>query len=250
MKKAFLAAFLLVVIIISFSFAILRIQANGSENNFFNSKYRETFAKNEILRKILGLHFDGDGRSDYLGKKYSKIHIEVDEMAGLSIPTDSLDTLVERMKAATGKDVSYTLDDSAIPYSDYLSEEQISEVVALYRDEKNTSDTASVYLLYMSQEYNLRDRLGLTFQEYGIVLFDLPLVLFSDSSLLNLKINVESTALHEFGHQIGLPHNNERACLMQSTVDSPPGGQDNFETTVTDFCAYEKNLIESIKAKL
>jgi hypothetical protein len=248
MKKAIVVLLLLLVIAGSFAFVFLRIQANGSENNFFNTSYREIFAANETLRKILGLHFDGDGKADYLSPKYSKINIEVDEMSGLDISRFALDTLVSRMQAITGKQVTYTINDTAIPFSDNLNETQIQDLANLYRNEHNSGDTASVYLLYLTMEDNDTDRLGVTLQEYGMVLFQGPLELFTKSSPNSLPDFIESTALHEFGHQLGLPHNDYQSCLMQASVDAP-SGFDFINGVVTDFCPYERDLIESAKLK-
>src|SRR4051812_35000059 len=130
MKKTVATICLLVIIAISFSFIILRILANGSENNFFNLEYREKFAQKEFWRQVLGLHFDGDEKSDYLGSHYSKIVIEVDEMVGLSVPTQSLELLKQKMSTATGKEVSYVVTHNAIPYSERVSEDEIKNFVS------------------------------------------------------------------------------------------------------------------------
>jgi predicted Zn-dependent protease len=250
MKKFITIVFLLVVIAMSFGFAILRIAANGSENNYFNQNLRVRFAKYPFWREVLYMHYDGDARNDYLGPKYSKILLEVDEMEGLSIPKESLDLLVQKIASATGKETSYFVSNTNIPRQNEFSSANIDKIVSVYRNTKNTSDTATVYVLYLSAEEGSPEQVGSTYKEFGLMLYDTPLNDFVRNDSQLLPNYLESTILHEFGHQVGLDHNTYTDCLMQAYVEDSPSGYQSAASIITDFCSYEKNLIAEQKVRL
>jgi hypothetical protein len=244
MKRA-IVALLIIVIFVNFVFIILRAQALGPENNFFNTRLREKFARVEFLRHVLGLHYDGDGKSDYLSHKYSKIFIEVDSMDGLQVPDASLKLLAEKISDITGKPTTYAVSNTHIPYVSVLTEGQISDTVNQNRNYKNHDDTAVLYLLYVSKVSDDVQEVGSSYEESGILLFDSVLVDFTSSNPSTFNNYVESTALHEFGHQLGLPHNNYSDCLMQASVDMGYNGYTTPAGVIVDFCDYEKDLIKN-----
>jgi predicted Zn-dependent protease len=245
MAKTLKVFFLLIVILLSFAFVILKILANGSPDNFFNSSFRKDFAKIHALRQILGLHFDGDGLSDYLGPKNSKISIEVDSMDGLEVPIPSLELLSKRISSATGKSVSYYISDTKIPFQASVNQTQISQIADKYQNYITKLGSAFIYLLYANQMEGETERLGSTYKEFGVVIFAGTIRDFAGNNPEILNNYIESTSLHEFGHQIGLNHNDQSGCLMNASVEEAPV-QSNPQI-VTDFCDYEKNLIKSSK---
>ena len=155
MKKLITILLLLLIIAVSFLFILAKIQAQGSEQNYFNSKWRAQAAAVPFFRQIFGLHWDGDARADYLGDKYEKIFVEVDLADGQTVELAALDLLKEKMSAATGKPVSYLISDRTAPRRNY----------------RNESDTAAVYLRILDRDPESPDTLGKTFEEYGIILY-------------------------------------------------------------------------------
>jgi hypothetical protein len=79
------------------------------------------------------------------------------------------------------------------------------------------------------------------------VLFSSVLSQFTAHDAQALPNYMESTALHEFGHQLGLLHNDHSDCLMQAYIDQPPSGYINPTSIITDFCDYEKQIIARAK---
>ncbi len=246
MKKIGAIISLCLIIILSFSFVILRLLANGSEDNFFNQKWRLSFGKSPLLRQILGLHFDGDGRYDYLHGKDKKILIEIDAMQGVKIPQDAVDLLVTKMQDATGKRVIYSYSDQNIPFQAQSSGKEVSDLVKKYRNFQ-IANSSSVYLLYLNQSKDQADLLGSTYQEYGIVLYDKILRDFTRTNPKSFSNYVESTALHEFGHQLGLAHNTQPDCLMAENAEESHVARENPIDIIVDFCPYEKDLIMKMK---
>ncbi len=245
MKKLLIIGLLLLIILLSFGFAILKIQTNGSEENYFNRRLRANFAARPWLRSALGLHWDGDGQADYLGKRYNKVLIEVDIMQGWNIDHQVLDELVQKIQAVLSKPTSYLISDRSIPYQSNLTKEEIAALVRRYRNHQNSRDTATVYLLYASKLKDEPTLLGLTYQEYAIILFGEPLQEFTQSNPKTLANYEVSTALHEFGHQLGLPHNEEPGCLMNKHAEEAHVARQSPKDVIMDFCEFEKTILIS-----
>ena len=244
MSKSLAIIGLLMVILVSFGFVTLKLAASADEHNWFNKHWRSTFAANPRMRGLLGLHFDGDGRADYLGPQTKHILIEVDAMDSVPVDYQALDMLISKIGTVTGKDVEYVVSDQNVPVAKVVNKEKIGDIVKQYRNFENHGDTATVYLLFMNEYTDESKLLGLTYKEYGIVIFAKALQDFTDNNRKALLLYEESTALHEFGHQIGMNHNNEPGCLMNEHAESAHMALQNPQDVITDFCAYEKALLK------
>ncbi len=240
MKKLSVIALLLLVIVLSFGFVILKSWSRGPDENYFNRHWRVKFAAHPWLREVLGLHFDSDGKADYLGQRYQKILIEVDIMETLTAQVEGLEFLKQKIQEITGKETSYIISDRNILYDRSLTDEEIAGFVRQYRGYRNTGKVATLYLLYGSRKEGSPSLLGSTYQEYGIVLFEEELKsLTGDNQKLLARYEV-STALHEFGHQLGLAHNDNFRCLMNEAVETVQVAYQDPEDVIVDFCEYEK----------
>ena len=245
MKKSAVVFFLVVFIGVIFSYIILRIGFLGSEDNFFNAKLRPHFSKYVILRQIFSLHFDGDAKTDFLGKGYGNILIEVDSMDKYDFDLSTLDLLAKKIQEITKKPTTYIFSDENIPYTEALNSQKIKEITKMNRDYFNNQKRAAIYLLVGSRDEKQPSLLGSTLDEYGIVLFMDALLDFTQDSPDNTLVNYEvSTILHEFGHQIGLPHNSEPNCLMNEQVEIHSGVFESLNSIIMDFCDLEKQSIQ------
>ena len=245
MKNFVITTLLLAVIIISFGTIILSTAARGSENNFFNQNLRRHFAHYRFARRLLQLHNDGDAASDYLGKGKEKIVIEVDEMNGLNVPTQGLDLLTAKISQVTGKNVSYYISDTDIPYKTSVSDAGITDIGKQYANFIPDQNTAVLYLMYLSSSADQPDELGQTYEEFGMTVFADPLARATAANTSLFATYFESTALHEFGHQLGLGHNDTAGCLMQAFVEQQDIVRENIQDVITDFCSQEKQLIQA-----
>lgn len=245
MKKAATIIFLSAVIILSFSFVLLKILANSSDTNYFNTHWRYWFAHRAFLRQALNLHYDGDGRADYLGNRFQSILIEVDAMAGLNISDDILNVLAAKIHRATNKQTSFVYSNLGIPYQASVGPEQLKSITRRHRTYR-LKDAAVVYLLLASRKQDEPKVLGSTFQEDGIILYGDAIEEFTENSPPTFIPYAVGTALHEFGHQLGLPHNSEPDCLMNEHAEIDHTAETNPDEVVTDFCELEKNLMTTI----
>ena len=242
MKNPLTILTLVGLIVLTFSFSGIKILANGSPDNYFNQNWRSGFSKHPWLRQLLALQSYGDARADYLGDGSSKILIEVDSMSGLRMTHEALDLLSKRIQSVTGKETTYVISDISIPYSEVISKDELDAFSGFYRD-FDEGAASSVHLLYLSKDSESKTQIGKTFQEYGIVLYGDSLRDFTKGFPKTLSNYEASTALHEFGHLLGLEHNGQKKCLMTENAEVANFPKKNPDLVLTDFCEYEKELI-------
>jgi hypothetical protein len=241
--KLFFAFILLLIIAASASFVYFKISAQDTGNNFFNSSLRYKFARYPIMRQILGLHFDGDARSDYLGTRDKKILIKIIPMNGLGIDEDAIKLFSEHVQKITGKTTSYLY----YPPILYRPESTLEELQTMLEANSASvpSQTAALNIIIAGK--NTRDDmlLGSTLRENGIVLFENVL----NDNMRNEKPEridsyLATLLLHEFGHQLGLSHNSLSGCLMNENTDFSDKGR--LLTATNDFCDSEKDEIKKM----
>ena len=244
--KNFLSGLLLVAIIaVCAIFIGGRLSAQGSDDNFFNTHYRAALAKNPLWRQVFGLHETGDAQSDYLGPRYQGILVEVDSMAGSNPDSVVMNELAAKIQAVTGKPTSVYFSDTDIPDKPVSSDADIDRLVAGYRNDTTRGTTAVIYLLALDTPPNDPTLLGTTHHEDEIILFTKALRDFTADFTSTYNNYELSTALHEFGHLLGLPHNEQPGCLMNSHAEPDHVPQFNAANVVADFCPYELGLIRA-----
>ncbi len=244
MKYFFKVAGLILLIVLSFSYIIPFELSKGSVNSDFNKKYRMALAHSPTLRTIFGLHIDGDGRFDYLGSKSGRIQVEIDSMEGLDFSYSSQKLLGEKIKAVTGKEVVFIDSDRNIPYQTHVSEDLMQEIIDQYQSYDQTM-SPYIYLLVLSSSGADPDVLGYTYEENGIILFTDVIENLTQFNRDVFPTYMGSTALHEFGHQLGLKHNDIHGCLMNPAAEKKEVAWQSAADVITDFCDYEKGLIRA-----
>lgn len=244
MKKIITIFFLLLVIFLIASFIYLKTSAQDLGSNFFNDNWRYEFARHPMARKILGLHFDGDAKYDYLGPRYSNITIKIIPMKGLSINNRAAESFSQKVQATTGKPTKYLVyPDIAFSLTSYREdlEKQLPEDSTVL-----PSQGAIIYLIVASQKKDDSNLLASTLKENGIVLFESTLEndMRSDTSQ-KFDEYLAGLLLHEFGHQIGLNHNAFLECLMNEKTEFSDSG--SLIDMKDDFCEFEKEEIKKMK---
>ncbi|MGE5392568.1 MAG: matrixin family metalloprotease [Candidatus Saccharibacteria bacterium] len=237
MQKRLAILVLSLFVIVLFAFIILRSASLGPEDNYFNARLRPVLASWPFSRKILALHYDGDARSDFLGKRYAGIQLEIDVMSGEELPQQGLDQAVKAIETVTGKPVSVRYSDNRIPYQGALTDAGVAGLAKANRY-AHDPDSAFLYLLLASSRDSEVSNIGETQGEDGIIIFMDSLKSFLSRNPDLLPAYFSSTMLHEFGHQLGLPHNSEPGCLMNPEVE----GGASWETpadVINYFCPYE-----------
>jgi predicted Zn-dependent protease len=236
--------FLLVFIALCGTFIYLKVQINGNEKSQFNQTTRYELGEYPWARKVLGLHNDGDARAWYLSGN-EKMVIEVARASNVDVNEKAFETFVANVEKYTGREVVYFQEETFKPGR--LSDADLEEIVRQHRRHE-VSSAPNLFIIY-AEDFN-RDGIEVakTFKEFAMVLSDKRLKEITQRFSEAFPEYVQSTMLHEFGHQLGLDHNTEIDCLMNEKVEKPnEDGIFSRHYTQTDFCDYEKNELEKIK---
>ncbi len=247
MARFFKILFLLLFIAACGTLVYLKIQSLGSENSKFNQTTRFKLAKYGWLRIFLGLHNDGDARGWYFAGK-SPLILEVVVAKGVEFNDGVLRSVAKKAENVLGRKVQII--NSDLIANGRLSDGQLAEEVKKHRHYE-ISGQPNLFVIYAEDFQREGGYVGQTFQEFGIVLSDKRLREVTADYPYSLDGYIESTLLHELGHQLGLDHNQQEDCVMNEKVDQPDGqGTFSGRYTPTDFCDLEINQLNSIKASL
>jgi len=245
-SKAF---FLIVIILLCGIFIFLKVEVLGDPNSSFNKTTRFSLGRYQISRSILGLHDDGDARAWFL-QGNSAFTVEIVQAPDAKLNELAIKDFVAAVAKYTGRPIALYNED-LLP-AGTLTQSQLADAVTNFRRHHLLAEP-DLFIMYTDDyEHPGSDtELGKTWQEYGIVLSDQGLKNVTKNFPSSLEQYQESTLLHEFGHQIGLDHNDQPNCIMNAKVEHPASfGAFSGDFTATDFCPFEVDQINVIKASL
>ncbi len=252
--RRLLTLLLIIVIIVSFGFVGIRYSANADEqDNWFNNEHRESFARYKYLRDVLGLHWDGDAKADYLlNRKYTKLRIEVDRYDGCVISANAISTFVSVIEPIIDKpgEIKITMNDTiSLGFESYDSE-QIRALTDRYKSFSTRGDEAVLYILCLNKYFEAPSNIGHTVFEDGIVIFWETITELVQGNQDVIDSYVISTLLHEFGHQLGVDHVDNEQCIMAASVESPAPVDGAVSRAATEYCDEELEEIQKVKDSL
>jgi len=245
---------LIIIIIISFGFVGIRYSANADEqDNWFNNEYRESFTQYKYLRDVLGLHWDGDAKADYLlNKKYTKLRIEVDRYDGCGISANAISSFVSVIEPIIDKpgEITITMNDTIPLGFESYDSEQIRALTDRYKGFSTRGDEAVLYILCLNKYSEAPSNIGLTVFEDGIILFWEAIAELVQNNQDIIDSYVISTLLHEFGHQLGVDHVENPQCIMAASVENPAPVNGAVSRAATEYCEEELAVIQKVKDSL
>ncbi|MCX6797585.1 MAG: hypothetical protein NTX98_03870 [Candidatus Doudnabacteria bacterium] len=239
--------FLFLLIIVLGVFVYISVKVRGDLNSDFNQTYRYKLGRNGIFRALFGLHNDGDARAQYL-LGGGPLVVEIVEPLGLDMPEESINDFTRKISNLLGREtILYNVDH--IP-SGSLGETDLEEIVKEKR-RHFLPGQPNLFIVYAEDYIGRGGEVGKTYKEFAILLSHKGLKEITNQQPEAFKQYLETTVLHEFGHQIGLPHNGQSDCIMNEKVNRPEaqGFFDGFYTP-DEFCALEKQNLEDIKKNL
>jgi hypothetical protein len=239
---------LLLVIVVLGAFVYIAVNVRGDLNSGFNQGFRYKLGRYGFFRALFGLHNDGDAREQYLLGE-GPLVVEVVEPLNYDIPDELINSFSRKIGNLIGREIiNYNVD--SIP-SGSLSEDDLEKIVKEKR-RHFLPGQPNLFIIYAEDYVGRRDEVGKTYKEFGILLSYNRLKEITNQQPEAFKQYLETTVLHEFGHQVGLPHNDQSGCIMNEKVNRPQaqGFFDGFYTP-GDYCVQEKqdmeNTIKSLK---
>lgn len=251
--RGFLITLFSLVILTSFTFITIKVLAFGPEDSVFVTEYRPVLANNPFLRDVFMFHNDGEAKADYLGDRYSRIHIEIDTLEGIEPDQESLQKFKEKVEEITGKEVILDISDENIPSDTTVDDAIIESIITKYRDvDEFYEDTAILYILYVSTDLSNERLLGITHEEDAFIIYKETIIDLTSKVSFIADEYEYSTLLHEFGHQIGLKHTSDENCIMfaREEISEEPQIIGSEDDVVTRFCTDELVALEAIKRSL
>ena len=239
--------FLLLVIAVCGAFIYLKVSSLGDENSRFNQVARYRLGKSSFARTILSLHKDGDARGWYLVGD-TPIIVEVVSAKGAELNEEALQIFVKSVKEYTGRQVDvYNVDTIQ---NGSLSSIGLAEIDRSFRRHVKPKQP-NLFIIYAEEFVSKTEEVGMTYREYGMVLSHNRLVSLTSRYPQALPQYIASTMLHEFGHQLGLDHVDNKQCVMHKDVENPASAL-SFSGifTSTEFCSEEFEALNKIRASL
>ena len=201
---------------------------------------RDEFSKNELLQVAFQLDRLSDAKRDLLRKDLDIIVIPT---ADFSLENGVSSNVAKKISEVTEKKVSIVTDKilERKRIGDLSQEnfEKISEEAAKKAGSKNY-----LAIILLDKSGDAPTNVGMAEGERTIVLFEGRIAELSETQTVLDDLKV-STVLHEYGHLIGLEHNNNEGCLMNEKVESP--GNNWSASLPQTFCSFEKSEIEKLK---
>lgn len=224
-------------------FLYVGIENRGDEQNAFHRNVKSNIVKIHWLRSFLRLHDAGDASYDLLHTP-GPFEFVVTAMEGIPVDRDALQIFVDSVTRDTGIAASFAVSQAPIPFSDQIPDENIH--VLLANSVKKTGGK-KIYMYLVSRNASRPTLLGLTHGDRGIMLYVSAIEDVTNNNPAASSAYLLSTALHEFGHQLGLQHTMQKKCIMNEYVEVYTD-QNKDLSTPTDFCDSEKQQIQDIES--
>lgn len=240
MRRASIIIVLAALILLTFGFAVIKAGSLGDDGNWFNTHLRESFAKSPTARKIFTLNSPGDAAADYLANEPERIIIEVDVQNGWQLSPGALAEVEEQIYNITGKAVETRLSSQINTTADSFNNEELLGLMENNRTTRTSKNQAVFYLLLVSGSEENPGEIGTTLGAEGAAVFSKTV----ESLHGNTKSLEVSTILHEFLHQLGIGHVEDKNCIMNEAVEV--GG---YRSKIsTDLCPAELDLLNQVRA--
>jgi predicted Zn-dependent protease len=238
---------LLILIVIFGVFIYITSAVRGDENSHFNQTTRYKLGRFGWARALFFLHKDGDAKAQYLFGS-GPLVLEIVRAEDVEINQELTESLASSTQQLLERPVQVFSVDTI--KGGQLTDADIQTIVK--EKHRHFLPGQPNFFVIVADDYEGRDKeVGKTYQEFAALLSYERLKEVTDRYPASLNQYLESTILHEFGHQVGLSHNDLHKCIMNEKIESPDSEglfEDYF--TPVEFCEFEIDQLKEIKASL
>ncbi len=244
-----LIKFLFLLVLIGFIGVVIFIQAAllGDPKSNFNQTTRFTLAKYSIFRTIFRLHNAGDARGQYFLRS-GPIAISWLKPYSQNVDRPMLETFAAEITKQTGRKVNISFGGNLKEGNYEIADLKSEKLEALIQKPEGSS-----LVVFFVQDYTPReaDELSTTYGESGILISLDSHQKHMQSYGGTIESYLLSSLLHEFGHQLGLEHNENSNCIMNARAGTGYSYLSSFGKSAPEtFCPFEEKQIREIKLKL
>lgn len=246
MKKYIVIPLLLILIITSFSFAILYYFLNiNSPDNTINNSFRKKIIASFFLRRIFRLNQVGDARYDFTSnEKFKRININVYYQYGEVLYPQTIEKAAFKIQEITKKPKGITI--KKIPITtfiqDHVTDQEINLLTKKYPAKWITTDDTVTLQIFILKKYNeFPTYAGIVKDAHNIFIFKDSISDVSDRQATTQDAEI-STILHEFAHLLGADHVGNPTCILHEKVENLT---DNLPTDInTSYCQEDLEAIQ------
>jgi len=219
-----------------FFFALFNSQVLEGES----AALRDEFSKNDFLQIAFQLDKLSDTKRDLLIKDLDIIVIPT---ASFSLENSVTSNIAQKITDLTEKKVNI-LTDKTFERQEIadLSKDNLGTISKDAAKKAGSKNYLAVILFDKSKD--APTNVGIAEGGRTIAFFEGRIAELSETPSVLDDLRV-STVLHEYGHLIGLEHNNNEGCLMNEKVESP--GNNWSSSMPEDFCDFELSQIEDLR---
>lgn len=225
---------------------LIIVLAKFNNKNIFGELAKEKVIKYPLVVSLFNLNEPGDGRFFYLGSENVPINVEVHFSGGRNPDKNVESWLREIIKETTGRDVKLTVSKNAD--IENMNSYTNSDLRNLRKNLETLINSPILHIVYISTYRDVPTSVGAVVNRDTIYVFkDTLLELTNDPSIRQAL--EKSTLMHEWGHLLGLNHNDLVDCIMANKVeiyDKFPLG----ERIPTQYCPQELLELKQVTLQL
>jgi predicted Zn-dependent protease len=245
--KFFITLLLILLLLIITSSIALLFLVKFENKTPLGLKVKNLITRYPAIVNLINLNQPGDFKYLYFGNNVNVITINAYYNKSNEPDSEIQNWLTEIVKATTNKSIYFKLN---ILSNSYLQESYSDTALQQISTEINKTNKSGPYLnvVYLNSYEQSPGSVGVVVNKDTIFIFKQTLNKLSDNSEVLAALE-KSTIMHEWGHLLGLDHNNGTDCIMNIRIEvydrQPIGHQ-----VATNYCDQEIKYFDSMKLNL
>lgn len=219
-------------------------------DNPVDKTIRPLLIQYDFARYGFFLNSYGDLRYEYLSPDTKEVLIEVDYQRGQDPDFIMEAKLREMMQKLLGKGVDIRInEEEKIANFSSFSDEGVDKILKTTRDYKPSPEQIYLHIVYLSRSEADPGNAGWSVGADEIVIFKGAISSMTERRDIIQRLE-ESTVKHEFGHLLGIGHNDRENCVMSAVVEVKGNYKYQDENIPTEFCGESEVILDDYRKVL